>query len=54
MKRTVFLFAVAFWVICGLAGAWRLHDMHFRTIARGPLSLIEALNEDPVSIPSLN
>jgi hypothetical protein len=54
MKRTVLFIAVAFWAICGFAGAWRMDDMRIKTIARGPLSLIEALNEDPISIPHMS
>lgn len=45
---------VIFWLVCGLAGAWRLDDLHWKPIARGPLTLIDALDEDPVSIPHLN
>jgi hypothetical protein len=54
MKLLV-LCAIVFWLICGFAGAWMLEgadDLHLKTIARGPLSLIDAFNEHPVSIPS--
>jgi hypothetical protein len=54
MKRTIFYIAVAFWLICGVAGAWRLGELdarHWKTIARGPLSLVEAFNERPVTVP---
>lgn len=47
-------FAVFIWFICGFAGAWRLEgldDLHWKTIARGPISLVKAFNEDPVSYP---
>ena len=54
MKRTVFFFLVAFWLICGVAGAWRMDDMRLKTIARGPLSLIEAMSENPLSVPHMD
>jgi hypothetical protein len=42
-------FAVFVWGACGLVGAWMLEgsDMHLRTIARGPISLIKGYNEAP-------
>jgi hypothetical protein len=46
--------AVFFWLLCGLIGAWRIegrHDMHLKTIARGPISLVKAFNEYPVTYP---
>ena len=43
-----------FWFLCGLAGAWRLDDLHWKPIARGPLTLIKAINEVPVTIPKLS
>ncbi len=55
--KVAFGFAIIFWLICGLIGAWRMGELdvdHWRAIARGPLTLIEALNEDPVSVPSLS
>lgn len=51
MKRTVFFIALIFWLICGFAGAWWLGDHHWKTIARGPLSLVKAFNENPVTYP---
>jgi hypothetical protein len=53
MKLLV-VFVLFFWFICGLAGAWMLEgkdDMHIKTIARGPLTLIDAFNEHPVTYP---
>jgi hypothetical protein len=47
-------FAVFIWLLCGLFGAWMLDDMHFKTIARGPISLIKGFNENPVSYPGPN
>jgi hypothetical protein len=45
--------AVIFWFICGLGGAWLLEgsDMHFKTVARGPISLIKGFQDDPVTVP---
>jgi len=46
--------AVVFWLLCGLAGAWRLGELdidHWKTIASGPLTLPEAFNQNPVSYP---
>lgn len=39
------------WLLCGLVGAWRMDDMRLKVIARGPLTLVEALNDNPVSYP---
>ena len=47
----VVLFAI--WLICGFAGAWMLEgtNMHWKTIARGPLSLVEGYQDAPVRYP---
>lgn len=53
MKLFVAL-AVFIWLICGFAGAWRLEgldELQWRTVAKGPISLVKAFNEDPVSYP---
>jgi hypothetical protein len=45
---------VFIWLICGVAGAWRLEglgDMHWQVIARGPISLVKAFRENPVTYP---
>ena len=42
------------WILCGFIGAWRLEglgDMHFKSIARGPLTLVKAFNDNPVTYP---
>lgn len=49
-----FGFAVFFWLICGLGGAWWLDELdadHWKTIARGPITLARAFNENPVTYP---
>lgn len=41
---------VFLWILCGGIGAWMLDDLdsaHWKKIARGPLTLIEALNDKP-------
>jgi hypothetical protein len=39
------------WFACGLFGASRLHDMSFKKIARGPITMAKALDQDPVTYP---
>jgi len=39
------------WFLCGFVGAWWLDDLHFQKIARGPITLAKAFNEEPVSYP---
>lgn len=42
-------FAVLAWFAAGLAGAYMLEgsNMRLATIARGPISLVKAINETP-------
>jgi hypothetical protein len=50
-------FAVFVWLVCGFAGAWRLEgldELHWKTIALGPISLVKAFNEDPITYPGPN
>jgi hypothetical protein len=45
---------VFFWLLSGLIGAWMLDDLdadHWKKIARGPITLAQALNERPVTYP---
>ena len=47
--------AVFVWLLCGLAGAWMLegaNHMHARTIIRGPISLIKAINDAGTPYPT--
>ena len=40
---------VFIWVLCGLIGAWWLDDLdaqHWKVIAKGPISLARAYNEN--------
>lgn len=50
MKLAIGLLALI-WVCCGLAGAWWLGDRDLRTVARGPISLAEAYNDNPINYP---
>jgi hypothetical protein len=49
--KWLFGFAVFFWTSCGLLGAWWLDDHRFKTIAKGPISLAKAYNENPPNYP---
>src|SRR3954466_12668447 len=45
---------VFFWLLSGLIGAWILDDLdldHWKTIARGPITLAEAVKEHPATYP---
>jgi hypothetical protein len=35
------------WLLCGVAGAGLLGDHHWKTIAKGPFSLVKGFQEDP-------
>jgi len=44
--------AVSFWLLCGIAGAWMLDDLdrhHWKMIARGAITLSQALKDHPVT-----
>ena len=46
MKKIIGI-GLLFWLICGLAAAWMLNEFdayHWRTIAKGPIGLIQAFN----------
>jgi hypothetical protein len=52
--KLLFGILVFIWVLSGLIGAWRLDELdvdHWKQIARGPITLADALNEDPVTYP---
>ncbi len=55
MKSAIIILALI-WLLCGLVGAWMLDDLdrdHWKTIARGPITLAKAIHEDPARIPGL-
>ncbi|MEA3059013.1 MAG: hypothetical protein QOE50_425 [Sphingomonadales bacterium] len=55
--KLLIVFAVFIWLLCGVAGAWwdeGLGNMHFKTIAKGPISLVHAINDNPVTYPGPN
>ncbi len=42
------------WLLCGAVGAYMLDDLdaaHWKKIARGPITLADALHQRPVAIP---
>lgn len=44
------------WLLSGIAGAWMLGELnrnHWKVIARGPITLVKAINETPVTVPGL-
>jgi hypothetical protein len=43
-----------FWLLAGLIGAWMMDDLdsdHWKTIARGAITLGQAFEEHPVTYP---
>jgi hypothetical protein len=47
---------VFIWLLCGIVGAGILGELdkdHWKAIARGPITLIKAIHEDPASVPGL-
>lgn len=52
--KTALGIIVFLWLLCGLAAAWRndeLNSRHLKTIALGPVALIQSFNENPVHMP---
>ena len=46
--------ALFFWLGCGLLGAKWLHDHRWQVIAKGPISLAKAYNDNPINYPGPN
>jgi hypothetical protein len=47
-------FGILFWLICGFAGDWMLEgldELHWKAVARGPITLVKAFDEKPVTYP---
>lgn len=42
---------VFLWLLCGVIGASWLGDHHWKTIAKGPITLARAYNDNPPSYP---
>lgn len=45
---------VLIWFLCGLAGAKMLGELdkeHWKTVLRGPITLVKAVNESDVQYP---
>ena len=48
---------LSLWLLSGAIGAYMLDDLdadHWKKIARGPITLADALQQHPVSIPKLD
>ncbi len=46
---------ISLWFCCGVGGAWMLGDLdpvNWEAVLRGPLTLVRALNENPVNLGS--
>ena len=44
------------WLLSGVVGAWMLGDLdsdHWKKIVRGPITLAQAVNDDPVTVPGM-
>jgi hypothetical protein len=55
MKFALGLF-VFLWVMSGLIGAWMLDDLHpryWKVIAKGPITLVRAINDNPAHVPGM-
>jgi hypothetical protein len=49
-----FGFVVFLWLFCGLMGAWWLGELdvkYWKVIAKGPITLVRAYNENPPTYP---
>lgn len=56
MKWAVAIF-VFLWLLCGLIGAdmnGDLDTLHWKEIARGPITLTQAINDNPTQVPGLS
>jgi hypothetical protein len=49
--KLAFGILVFIWAVCGLIGASWLGDHRLKTIAKGPISLAKAYNENPPTYP---
>ena len=47
-------FVLFVWLLCGVAGAWWAGDRGWKPIAKGPITLIKAFNDNPVTYPGPN
>jgi hypothetical protein len=55
MKFAFGLFAFI-WVMSGLIGAWMLDDLnarYWKVVAKGPITLVRAINDNPVHAPGM-
>ena len=51
--KLLFGFALMIWVICGVAGGWMLEGvhLHLRSVAGGPMTLINGMHDAPAYDP---
>ncbi len=52
--KLFFGFAVFIWLLCGFIGAWMMEGgghLHWKKIAKGPITLVHAINDNPVTFP---
>jgi hypothetical protein len=55
MKFAFWTFVVL-WILSGILGAWMLGDLHLRywqVIAKGPITLVRAIRENPATVPGM-
>jgi hypothetical protein len=56
MKWAIAIF-VFLWLLCGLIGAYMNDDLdaeHWKEIALGPITLTQAIDDNPTTVPGLN
>jgi len=52
--KFAFAVLVFIWVLCGCIGAWwndHLNAAHWKEIAKGPITLAQAYNDNPPTYP---
>ena len=53
MKLLIIILAII-WFSCGLVGGWWLGDMHLKKVGLGPITLVKAFDDQPVTYPGPN
>jgi hypothetical protein len=57
VMKLFIIFVLVVWLICGFVGSWWQEgagNMHFKSIAKGPITLVHAFNDKPVTYPGPN
>lgn len=55
MKWAIYVL-IFLWLLCGIIGAammGKLDRDHWKTVAKGPITLVTAINENPATVPGL-